>query len=175
MATVKQVTIDELAEAVAQGAQLIDVRTPMEFAGGHVPGAVNQPLGKVDPSTLDPARPVWLVCRSGARSNRAAHALAAQGFDARNVSGGTMAWKAAGNPLDGERSGPSLILPLGLSLTLGLAPFVPEPHIVGKLRWVLGGAEGMASADWFDLVMHGAPWLWLAMVLVQRARLARRG
>lgn len=54
-------------------------------------------------------------------------------------------------------------LPLALlaSLTLGLAPFVPEPHIVGKLRWVIGGADGMALMDWMDLLMHGAPWLWL--------------
>ena len=54
-----------------------------------------------------------------------------------------------------------LIAPLIGCLTLGLAPFAPEPHIVGKIRWVLGGARGMAAIDWFDLVMHGAPWLWL--------------
>ncbi len=46
-----------------------------------------------------------------------------------------------------------------LSLTLGLAPFVPEPHIWGKLKWMAGGAEGMQIMDWFDLVMHGLPWL----------------
>lgn len=46
-----------------------------------------------------------------------------------------------------------------VSLTLGLAPFVPEPHLFGKVRWVLGGAEGMKAMDWFDLVQHGAPWL----------------
>ena len=43
------------------------------------------------------------------------------------------------------------------SLTLGLAPFVPEPHLFGKVRWVLGGANGMGAMDWFDLVMHGTP------------------
>lgn len=47
-------------------------------------------------------------------------------------------------------------------LTLGLAPFAPEPHVVGKVRWVLGGAQGMGAMDWFDLVMHGAPWVVLA-------------
>ncbi|MCB9198123.1 MAG: hypothetical protein H6600_06670 [Flavobacteriales bacterium] len=47
------------------------------------------------------------------------------------------------------------------SLTLGLAPFVPEPHIVGKLRWVAGGAVGMQPMDWFDLIMHGTPFLLL--------------
>jgi hypothetical protein len=34
-----------------------------------------------------------------------------------------------------------------LTLTLGLAPFVPEPHFFGKIRWVLGGANGMQLID----------------------------
>jgi len=48
-----------------------------------------------------------------------------------------------------------------LSLTLGLAPFVPEPHLLGKLRWLGGGGVGMAGMDFFDLLFHGAPWVWL--------------
>lgn len=47
------------------------------------------------------------------------------------------------------------------SLTLGLAPFTPEPHILGKLRWISGGAQGMQPIDWFDFLMHGSPWLLL--------------
>ena len=43
------------------------------------------------------------------------------------------------------------------SLALGLAPFTEEPHLIGKIRWVAGGAVGMAPIDWFDLVLHGAP------------------
>ena len=46
-------------------------------------------------------------------------------------------------------------------LSLGLAPFYPEPHILGKLRWVAGGAIGMQAMDWFDLIWHGLPWLLL--------------
>ncbi len=46
-------------------------------------------------------------------------------------------------------------------LTLGLAPFLPEPHIWGKLRWLAGGAVGMKPMDWFDLAWHGLPWLLL--------------
>lgn len=57
----------------------------------------------------------------------------------------------------------SLLPPLLASLTLGLAPFVPEPHIVGKIRWVAGGAVGMGAMDWGDLLFHGAPWVWLAI------------
>lgn len=51
------------------------------------------------------------------------------------------------------------------SLTLGLAPFVPEPHIWGKLKWVAGGANGMGAMDWFDFFFHGAPWIFLLVVL----------
>lgn len=53
-------------------------------------------------------------------------------------------------------------------LTLGLAPFTPEPHIVGKLRWVFGGANGMQLQDWFDLIFHGLPWLLLIRLLIMR-------
>lgn len=49
-------------------------------------------------------------------------------------------------------------------LTLGLAPFVPEPHIWGKLKWLAGGAVGMKPMDWFDTLLHGLPWL---LLLVQ--------
>jgi len=57
-----------------------------------------------------------------------------------------------------------------LCLTLGLAPFFPEPHIWGKLRWVAGGAVGMAAMDWFDLLLHGFPWVLLVISLVTRYR-----
>lgn len=53
-----------------------------------------------------------------------------------------------------------------VSLTLGLAPFFPEPHIWGKLKWLAGGAVGMQLMDWFDLLMHGLPWLFLLASLV---------
>ena len=55
----------------------------------------------------------------------------------------------------------SLATPFIASLTLGLAPFFPEPHIVGKIRWVAGGGVGMKPEDIFDLFLHGAPWVWL--------------
>jgi len=60
-------------------------------------------------------------------------------------------------------------------LTLGLAPFLPEPHILGKLRWVLGGAVGMGFMDFVDLALHGLPWLLLLGLLGYDAlRLLRR-
>ncbi|MEO0581814.1 MAG: hypothetical protein AAF135_06315 [Bacteroidota bacterium] len=55
---------------------------------------------------------------------------------------------------------------LMLSLTLGLAPFFPEPHIWGKLKWIAGGAEGMQVMDYFDLFLHGMPWLLLFRIII---------
>ncbi|MEO9476839.1 MAG: hypothetical protein ABJG41_14950 [Cyclobacteriaceae bacterium] len=59
----------------------------------------------------------------------------------------------------------NILMAVIVCLTLGLAPFVPEPHIVGKARWLLGGAEGMQMMDYFDLLLHGAPWVYLLYVL----------
>ncbi|TNE55424.1 MAG: hypothetical protein EP338_03925 [Bacteroidetes bacterium] len=66
-----------------------------------------------------------------------------------------------------------LIIAAVASLTLGLAPF-GEPHLFGKIKWVMGGAIGMKPMDWFDLVMHGAPWLFLIFVLLKGAYLLAR-
>lgn len=51
-------------------------------------------------------------------------------------------------------------------LTLGLAPFFPEPHLLGKLKWISGGAVGMEAMDWFDVVLHGFPFVLLIRLVV---------
>ena len=56
------------------------------------------------------------------------------------------------------------------SLTLGLAPFNP-PHILGKIQWILGGnafsaENGMKSQDWFDVLLHGLPWVLLLISIL---------
>jgi len=53
-----------------------------------------------------------------------------------------------------------------LCLTLGLAPFFPEPHIVGKVRWLAGGAVGMTAMDYFDLLLHGFPFILLIRLIL---------
>ena len=53
-----------------------------------------------------------------------------------------------------------------LCLTLGLAPYFPEPHILGKVKWILGGAAGMKPMDWFDVLLHGFPFVLLIRLLV---------
>jgi hypothetical protein len=52
-----------------------------------------------------------------------------------------------------------------ICLTLGLAPYFPEPHIWGKLKWILGGASGMKFSDWFDVLLHGTPFVLLIRIV----------
>jgi len=53
-----------------------------------------------------------------------------------------------------------------LCFTLGLAPFIPEPHLFGKIRWIAGGAHGMQFMDWFDTALHGFPFLLLIRFII---------
>jgi rhodanese-related sulfurtransferase len=67
----------------AAGARVVDVRTPQEFASGHVPGAINIPyeeIGKRAAEIGPPSTPVVLYCRSGRRSGIAAEALQKAGY-----------------------------------------------------------------------------------------------
>ena len=66
----------------------------------------------------------------------------------------------------------NLKLAIVLVLTLGLAPFTPEPHVWGKIKWVMGGANGMQIMDYFDLVLHGAPWVYLIYQSIRYLRKA---
>lgn len=66
-----------------------------------------------------------------------------------------------------------MLFALGASLTLGLAPFRPEPHLFGKVKWILGGGEGMQLMDYFDLLMHGAPWILLVIFTIRYVALKR--
>ena len=81
--------------------QLIDVRTPQEFAGGHIAGAVNIPVeelaGRIGEVTQD--QPVVVYCRSGNRSAQAAQILDQAGFAPVYDLGGVIAWQQAGYPL----------------------------------------------------------------------------
>ncbi len=92
------VTVSELKKAMDEGAVVVDVREPEEYTAGHVPGAVLMPLATVPlrHAELPHGRTVYLVCQTGGRSFTAATWLAQQGYDVRNVSGGTSDWLASG-------------------------------------------------------------------------------
>lgn len=100
--TVSEITVEQLAEALTEGAVLVDVREPDEYAAGHVPGARNVPMGRLPRrmGELDRTAPVHLICASGNRSSAMIDVLAAAGFDAINVAGGTVAWSRSGRDLE---------------------------------------------------------------------------
>ncbi|MDI3409457.1 rhodanese-like domain-containing protein [Streptomyces cavernicola] len=83
---------------------VVDVRTPGEYAGGHLPGALNIPLDRIE-QALPGLRQatergdVLVVCASGNRSANACRILAGHGIDTATLTGGTGAWSANGHDL----------------------------------------------------------------------------
>jgi rhodanese-related sulfurtransferase len=95
---ITEITVDELDERLSAGARLIDVRQQYEFDEARVSGAVLVPLATV-PDNVDAFRndgPVYIICKTGARSAKACEFLAAHGVEAVNVAGGTLAWIRSG-------------------------------------------------------------------------------
>jgi len=159
----KTATIQELQKILASGApvDLIDVRTPAEYASVHVPGARLHQLDGLDCGAILASRqagahaPIYVLCHAGTRAKKAAAQFAEAGFaDAVVVEGGTQAWVDAGLPVErGDKS----VLPLDrqLQLTVGalvilgvlLSQFV-NPHWVW-LSGFVGAGLMMAGATGF--------------------------
>lgn len=86
-------------DLAGQDATLVDVREPDEYAAGHIPGAIQIPLGTLQANLerIPRDRPVITYCAAGERSTSAASILERNGFAAvRNLEGGIEAWRAAG-------------------------------------------------------------------------------
>ncbi len=84
--------------------QLIDVRTPQEYAAGHLPKAEN--INVFDANFVNQVeknykkeKPVYVYCRSGGRSMKAAQMLKSRGYNVVNLNGGFMGWKAQELPI----------------------------------------------------------------------------
>jgi phage shock protein E len=85
----------EARQLVHAGARLVDVRTPGEFAAGHIPGAINIPVQQLDSrlGELEPKNATIVVyCRSGSRSATAAGILKNAGFDVVRDLGSMSRW-----------------------------------------------------------------------------------
>ena len=147
MATITPGELDHLCRG-GEAIDLIDVRTPVEFGEVHAEPARSVPLDRLDPRAIMGARagranrPLYLICRSGARSQQAVERFHRAGYlDVVNVEGGTLAWERAGLPV--VRGGPALTLErqvriaagglvvLGVGLGGGGPPRLPRP---GGLR-----------------------------------------
>jgi rhodanese-related sulfurtransferase len=163
----------ELSQLLSSGAaaELLDVRTPPEFARAHVPGAKLIPLNELNAQDYlrqhQPGRPVYVLCQAGMRAEKAIAQLAAAGCpDCVLVEGGTQAWIDAGLPVE---RGESKVLPLmrqvqivvgsmsaiGAALALLVSPqfaLIPLLFGCGLLVAGLTGTCGMA------LVLARMPW-----------------
>jgi len=82
---------------------LLDVRTPEEYAEGHISGAKLIPIQVLEKHLKDVPhdKQVYVYCKSGGRSSRASKMLAENGFtNIENIKGGFDAWKATGYPVE---------------------------------------------------------------------------
>ncbi len=79
------ISAEDATRLMAEGADLVDVRSPDEYRGDHVKGAVNLPLDQIEQQAStqlpDPQRPVLLYCLSGTRSAMAGRTLKRLGYE----------------------------------------------------------------------------------------------
>jgi rhodanese-related sulfurtransferase len=104
--SIPEISVSELADRLAGGALVVDVRQLDEYVSGHVPGAVLVPLDEVPErfGELPTDTEVLVVCRTGGRSLVASEFLLANGVQAVNIAGGTLAWIESGREVvEGER------------------------------------------------------------------------
>lgn len=137
-------TIDpERLHRIVQGGrsvELIDVRTPGEFHSGHAAIARCEPLDSLDPAKIvaqaGPDEPIYVICRSGERSEKACAAFAAAGLGERvvHVEGGTLAWDKAALPMVRGR----YVLPLDRQVRIAVGLLV-----------LLGAGLGYLVNPWF--------------------------
>ena len=159
----------ELADRRAAGEkiELIDVRTPAEFAEVHIDFAHNVPLDQLRPDSVSRghAGPIYVICRSGGRGRQAREKLQAAGLNAVNVEGGTAAWEAAGLPV--IRSGAQMSLErqvrigAGSLVVLGVAlGALVHPAFYALAGFVGAGLVFAGATDWcgMGMLLAKLPW-----------------
>ena len=95
------ITASALHAQPSSQAQLIDVRSPSEFAAGHLPGAVNIPMEQIESrlADLSSTTPIVLICQMGKRARMTAGLLEPCQLQLSILEGGTSAWMQAGFPV----------------------------------------------------------------------------
>ncbi|WP_223879876.1 FAD-dependent oxidoreductase [Paenibacillus spiritus] len=95
---VRVYTADELENRDPETTMLVDVRTELEFANGHIDGAVHLPVDELRGSLdrLDPSKEIWVYCQVGLRGYTASRILTQRGYRVRNLSGGYKTWLMSG-------------------------------------------------------------------------------
>jgi rhodanese-related sulfurtransferase len=168
------VTVRELNRRLAAGqaAELLDVRTPGEYAAGHVPGTKLIPLDELDPTAFCLERgaadkPLYILCQSGGRARKAIEKLERAGVqDCVLVEGGTQAWLDAGLPVNRSES---RVLPLmrqvqvtigiisatGAALALAVNPWFAVLPLITGCGLLFAGITGYCG---LALLLAKMPW-----------------
>jgi thioredoxin 1 len=95
----ERIDVATAREMMRAGDTLIDVRSPDEYASGHIVGSINIPIDMLAKAIGSlPDGPLITTCSMGGRGGRAADLLVAAGRTAFSLDGGTKAWQAAGLP-----------------------------------------------------------------------------
>jgi rhodanese-related sulfurtransferase len=146
----------------------VDVRSPSEFRGGHVPGAICLPLDQLekDPSSLPRDKLVILGCQTGRRSTQAAQMLAARGFEnLLELEGGFSAWAAAGLPVNRlSNTIPifrQVLLTAGLLILLGtMLGITVHPGFLVIPLFMSAGLTFAGATGWcgLALLLEKMPW-----------------
>ncbi|WP_086349056.1 rhodanese-like domain-containing protein [Candidatus Enterococcus clewellii] len=92
---IKAISGKQLESQLTERPIILDVREKSEFIGGHIPGAVNVPLGKVKNYKPKKEQPIYVICQSGIRSKQAVKILMKKEIDAVHVKGGMIRWQGA--------------------------------------------------------------------------------
>lgn len=169
------VSVAELHEILQnnQAQNVIDVRTPVEFAEVHVEAAQNVPLDIFKPEELyenyklSLDKPVYILCRSGQRATRAYEQLTKAGFpNSLVVKGGTLAWVEAGFPV---KRGQARVISLERQVRIGAGSLVLlgvilaqviHPSFIWLSAFVGSGLIFAGITDWcgMGLLLAKAPW-----------------
>lgn len=101
-----EISVSDLALEIQTGAYVLDVREDFEFEDGHVPTAHHIPLNTVPDRYLEipQGEKIFVICKSGRRSQTAADFLVGKGYDAVSVESGTEGWIASGREVSYEAS-----------------------------------------------------------------------
>jgi rhodanese-related sulfurtransferase len=111
MTGVPTVAVGGVPDPLPEGLAVLDVREPVEWAHGHIEGAVHIPLGELMARLEEvPVEQTLVVCKVGARSAHATAYLVSQGRDAVNLDGGLLDWESAGRPLVSDTGRPPVIV-----------------------------------------------------------------
>ncbi|MBA2950652.1 rhodanese-like domain-containing protein [Streptomyces himalayensis] len=135
---------------------IVDVRSPGEYASGHLPGAHNIPLDRLEEAAdalkIAASRaPLLVVCASGARSATACAQLAQLGIEAATLEGGTSAWAAAGHAVE-RPAGARTTWPMDRQVRLAAGSLVVVGFLAG-LAW--SPAHWLSGAIGAGLVFSG--------------------